>query len=262
MTRTTHVSAHNRNQMLNDPSAKRDAVVNQSKPYDLVGQIIAYEDGSLSDKDAIELFSHLIKNGQAWTLQGSYGRTASRLIEEGILDKQGNITSNKWTQEPPASRTAKSVLGHAPKNNTDVAQAFAQGATSGEKSHVFIEGDTIYSYGTHFPIARRIPGTKTALFTTRGYSTTTAKHKSQVHSALTQDGYDIIETKDPNTTNYEEVYKELTARQLELDTKRTHARSDNVRGRYTSEISSLSQQISNLSTLPGAESYTIKEDKK
>lgn len=44
---------------------------------------------------------------------------------------------------------------------------------------VFFEGKTIYSYGRHFPIASvtEIQGKQFILFTTRGYSNTTAKHK-------------------------------------------------------------------------------------
>lgn len=57
----------------------------------LVGMIIEFEDGSLSDVDTIKLFSELIKSGMAWKLQGFYGRTAHSLIENGYLDEKGNI---------------------------------------------------------------------------------------------------------------------------------------------------------------------------
>jgi len=58
---------------------------------DLTTQIISYESGELDEQQEIKLFSHLIKNGMAWTLQGHYGRTAMAYIDAGILDKQGNI---------------------------------------------------------------------------------------------------------------------------------------------------------------------------
>jgi hypothetical protein len=45
---------------------------------------MAYEDGSLDETATIELFQHLIATGAAWSLQGSYGRTAEALIEAGI----------------------------------------------------------------------------------------------------------------------------------------------------------------------------------
>jgi hypothetical protein len=46
---------------------------------------------------------------------------------------------------------------------------------------LFFEGDTIYSYGRHFPIAKHVSGA--VLFTTRTYSNTTAKHISIVRHA-------------------------------------------------------------------------------
>lgn len=51
---------------------------------------------------------------------------------------------------------------------------------------VFYHGDTIYSYGSHFPIARHVTlpnGNPAVLFTTRGYSSSTSKHKRLVEGA-------------------------------------------------------------------------------
>lgn len=58
---------------------------------DLVDKIIAWESGELEGKQTLELFAELIENGQAWSLQGSYGRTASSLIERGLISKKGLI---------------------------------------------------------------------------------------------------------------------------------------------------------------------------
>jgi hypothetical protein len=49
--------------------------------------------GQLSNDQAIDLFAELIKNGMAWTLQGSYGRSAMNLIESGYISEQGEVLS-------------------------------------------------------------------------------------------------------------------------------------------------------------------------
>ena len=51
----------------------------------LISKIIEYEDGMLNDEQVVELFQDLVNNGMAWTLQGSYGRMAAYLIEEGLI---------------------------------------------------------------------------------------------------------------------------------------------------------------------------------
>lgn len=46
-------------------------------------------------------------------------------------------------------------------------------------NNFYFYGDTIFSYGSHFPIAKHVKdkkGRKAVLFTTRGYSVTTSKH--------------------------------------------------------------------------------------
>lgn len=63
-----------------------EAVEAARERYDDVGAIIAYEQGELDESETVTLFQHLIDTGQAWTLQGSYGRTATALIEAGHCD--------------------------------------------------------------------------------------------------------------------------------------------------------------------------------
>jgi hypothetical protein len=64
------------------------------KRYDLAGNIIAHEAGELTESRTLHLFSHLVRTGLAWTLQGAYGRAAVALIENGYLDTRGAILKN------------------------------------------------------------------------------------------------------------------------------------------------------------------------
>ena len=56
-----------------------------------INYIMGYECGDLNDKEILELFSHLIKNGVVWNLQGHYGRTANQLINNDYICKNGKI---------------------------------------------------------------------------------------------------------------------------------------------------------------------------
>jgi hypothetical protein len=51
----------------------------------LVNLIIRYENGELSEGDTLGLFQELVDSGLAWSLQGSYGRTANYLIENELI---------------------------------------------------------------------------------------------------------------------------------------------------------------------------------
>lgn len=52
--------------------------------------IIRYEQGELTGPETVDLFQRLINSGLAWTLHGHYGRTAARLIREGICTAPRN----------------------------------------------------------------------------------------------------------------------------------------------------------------------------
>ena len=48
-----------------------------------VQDIIDYENGDMDWDRIVDMFQKLIDSGEAWTLQGSYGRMAQRLIDDG-----------------------------------------------------------------------------------------------------------------------------------------------------------------------------------
>jgi hypothetical protein len=63
--------------------------VNKNSTFDLM---MKWESEPTTPAEDMILFGRLIKNGQAWTLQGTYGRQAQTYIDSGVLDTKGNIT--------------------------------------------------------------------------------------------------------------------------------------------------------------------------
>tara|TARA_R100001530_G_scaffold123635_1_gene91636 strand:+ start:3484 stop:3690 length:207 start_codon:yes stop_codon:yes gene_type:complete len=49
------------------------------------------------EQEVIDAWQHLVDTGLAWSLQGSFGRTAAQLIEEGIIQAKVE-TINKQTK--------------------------------------------------------------------------------------------------------------------------------------------------------------------
>jgi hypothetical protein len=52
----------------------------------VAAKILAFEDGALDETGVVALFQELVDTGLAWSLQGSYGRLASALIEDGLVE--------------------------------------------------------------------------------------------------------------------------------------------------------------------------------
>lgn len=63
------------------------ATLNADGKFDLTTRIIEFETGESNEEEVIELFQYLVDTGLAWSLQGSYGRTAEALIEAGLVSK-------------------------------------------------------------------------------------------------------------------------------------------------------------------------------
>jgi hypothetical protein len=68
-----------------------------AKRFDLTSAIIAWESGELSDDETVELFQHLVDTGDAWRLQGMYGRQASAMLEAGLIHPPKNKNSQNST---------------------------------------------------------------------------------------------------------------------------------------------------------------------
>lgn len=84
--------------------------------------------------------------------------------------------------------------------NQQIITKFVSGATSGKitrrnnftgrKTPLFIEGDTIFSYGKHFPLARR-NADGTFWVNPEKYSVTTSKHQSLVRGTIAKAGFSV-----------------------------------------------------------------------
>lgn len=55
-------------------------------PYLACGLAEGFEEGS--EEEVINAWPYLVDTGLAWTLQGWFGRTATDLIEQGIIHKK------------------------------------------------------------------------------------------------------------------------------------------------------------------------------
>jgi len=94
------------------------------------------------------------------------------------------------------------------KTNSEIAHIWAnQLEYKGQQGNLFYSGKTVYSYGYHFAIAKHIDY-KTVLFTTRGYSNSTAKHIRLVMQAISHK--DLIFCYNPTGSHDENINRFIT----------------------------------------------------
>lgn len=112
------------------------------------------------------------------------------------------------------------------QNHAEVVHVWAQNTQDfGRSGNIFFENGIIYSYGTHFPIARHIDE-NTVLFTIDDYSISTSAHKDMVRRAVRHKKifyvYDVrAETKKDHRDNYKNYYTRIAV----LIEKSSRARS-------------------------------------
>ena len=63
----------------------------------LVDQLIAYEEGQLTEEEEIAFFEHLVDTGTCWQLQGHYQRVAATLMEAGLISSAVHTEANSNT---------------------------------------------------------------------------------------------------------------------------------------------------------------------
>ena len=70
---------------------------------DTVDFIIRYEGGEVTDDEVIENFQRMIDDGSVWGLQGSYGRFAAYLIEQGYCSHAKQQHTDYWGNKLPVA---------------------------------------------------------------------------------------------------------------------------------------------------------------
>jgi hypothetical protein len=90
----------------------------------------------------------------------------------------------------------------------------------------YFKGDTIYSYGNHFPIAHHVETKRgrAVLFTTRDYSVTTSGHKWTVLRACKH--LTVFHVQHPAATDRKTQFVEYRERYVAMARKYTRARSN------------------------------------
>lgn len=97
-------------------------------------------------------------------------------------------------------------------NNSELPHIWVHGNQDygrNSNSSFYFRGNTIYSYGSHFPIAVKLKnkkGKQAFLFTTRHYGVTTAKHKNETWSSIRGNGEIFDVPLSSNCRNVEELH--------------------------------------------------------
>ena len=131
--------------------------------------------------------------------------------------------------------------------NQDIAHAFAyanaEDRETANGASLYYENDTIYSYGRHFPVARKIRdrhgNTQFVLFNDSGYSKTTSSHQSMVKAALFQE---TITVSDPEASP-KGLAKDLTDRMIDAAFFLSNAKGERRKKEYLKEIKIISSHL-------------------
>ena len=139
-------------------------------------------------------------------------------------------------------------------NNQQIADNYAQGATKGKGSNMFIDKQAVYSYGYHYPIAVKLSSGHYLFNMNSSYSSSTARHCSHVRSAL--EGYKLTLATSQLMNEYidgdisqsilDKNIATLRARREVIMGKGERARSDHMRSIYLEQSRLLSESIASL----------------
>lgn len=63
--------------------------------FDACAIVEGFDGRDHDTEETLEAWAFLVSTGLCWQLQGWYGRTATRLIERGLLTKEGQRTNGE-----------------------------------------------------------------------------------------------------------------------------------------------------------------------
>ena len=130
-------------------------------------------------------------------------------------------------------------MKHSFNSNSQLAHQFAtvgnDPQTYGKSASMFFNNGAVYSYGHHFCIAKFLDF-RTVLFTTRGYSNTTAKHINLTRQALSHKNLIFC----PNPIDQADSFARWTNEAKNLINKLSKATKP---AKYLGELSYLSEQV-------------------
>ena len=113
----------------------------------------------------------------------------------------------------------------------------------------YFHGDTIYSYGSHFPVARHVENKRgrAVLFTTRSYSATTAGHKCTVAGACRH--LTVFNVADVNCSEPRKQFAEYRAEYMALVGK--YAKARQRKPEYLAELRRLVEEANGYAAFFG-----------
>jgi hypothetical protein len=170
-----------------------------------------------------------------YQIQHIWGKNgkAKRVMGYHLIKREGNILIGKFRSYESAKTeleqlTIKAIEDEA-KSRKRAKHVFpsaelphlwahrVQDSARNAHGNLFFRGDTIYSYGEHFPIARHVTnskGKRAVLFNSASYSSTTSSHQGAVRSAIPSTGKDalpIFEVPALGINSYSSLPSEITA---------------------------------------------------
>ena len=126
-------------------------------------------------------------------------------------------------------------------SNRQAIENWLTGKSKARSQNIYYKGDTIYSYGGHFPMARKYPkrlikGEPIALVKSDKYSVTTSRHQFQTGHALFRAGYHTLEVA---SVDIKDVKRNLDFLEAEADQarlKQKRARVEHTRSYWTEKL--------------------------